>query len=212
MSIDLTQLTYNSGNNSEALKQKALQEGLLSPDIKRPSVKNPINFGGIAQAAAGPASALIGSALSGGLNSGVGSALQGLGSIASAIPGPWGAAASAGLNIIGGVTNKLFGAKFNDENIANIQSGIDAARGYQLDSNMSLDQLANEVSSSNQAMDFSNKYVGTDGLFSNKVAKKANALRQAQDTAFAWRSNVQDTAIRNATMNSNNNFFIFFDF
>lgn len=200
MSIDLT---YNSGNNSEALKQKALQEGLLSPDIKRPSVKNPINFGGIAQAAAGPASALIGSALSGGLNSGVGSALQGLGSIASAIPGPWGAAVSAGLNILGGVTNKLFGAKFNDENIANIQSGIDAARGYQLDSNMSLDQLANEVSSSNQAMDFSNKYVGTDGLFSNKVAKKANALRQAQDTAFAWQSNVQDNAIRNATMNSN---------
>lgn len=203
MSIDLTQLTYNSGNNSEALKQKALQEGLLSPDIKRPSVKNPINFGGIAQATAGPASALIGSALSGGLNSGVGNALQGLGSIASAIPGPWGAVASAGLNILGGVTNKLFGAKFNDENIANIQSGIDAARGYQLDSNMSLDQLANEVSSSNQAMDFSNKYVGTDGLFSNKVAKKANALRQAQNTAFAWQSNVQDNAIRNATMNSN---------
>lgn len=202
MSIDLTQLTYNFGNNSEALKQKALQEGLLSPDIKRPSVKNPINFGGIAQTAAGPASALIGSALSGGLNSGVGSALQGLGSIASAIPG-WGAVASAGLNILGGVTNKLFGAKFNDENIANIQSGIDAARGYQLDSNMSLDQLANEVSSSNQAMDFSNKYVGTDGLFSNKVAKKANALRQAQNTAFAWQSNVQDNAIRNATMNSN---------
>lgn len=202
MSIDLTQLTYNSGNNSEALKQKALQEGLLSPDIKRPSVKNPINFGGIAQTAAGPASALIGNALSGGLNSGVGSALQGLGSIASAIPG-WGAAASAGLNVLGGITNKLFGAKFNDENIANIQSGIDAARGYQLDSNMSLDQLANEVSSSNQAMDFSNKYVGTDGLLSNKVAKKANALRQAQNTAFAWQSNVQDNAIRNATMNSN---------
>lgn len=203
MSIDLTQLTYNSGNNSEALKQKALQEGLLSPDIKRPSVKNPINFGGIVQATAGPASALIGNALSGGLNSGVGSALQGLGSIASAIPGPWGAVASAGLNVLGGVTNKLFGAKFNDENIANIQSGIDAARGYQLDSNMSLDQLANEISSSNQAMDFTNKYVGTDGLFSNKVAKKANALRQAQDTAFAWQSNVQDNAIRNATMNSN---------
>lgn len=202
MSIDLTQLTYNSGNNSEALKQKALQEGLLSSNIKSPSVKNQINFGGIAQAAAGPASALIGNALSGGLNSGVGSVLQGLGSIASAIPG-WGAVASAGLNILGGVTNKLFGAKFNDKNIANIQSGIDAARGYQLDSNMSLDQLANEVSSSNQAMDFTNKYVGTDGLFSNKVAKKANALRQAQDTAFAWQSNVQDNTIRNATMNSN---------
>ena len=193
-------------NNSEyAAKQQIMSQG-KSTGIQNPGgIKstNSINFGGIAQAAAGPASALIGNALSGGLNSGVGSALQGLGSIASAIPGPWGAVASAGLNVLGGVTNKLFGAKFNDENIANIQSGIDAARGYQLDSNMSLDQLANEVSSSNQAMDFSNKYVGTDGLFSNKVAKKANALRQAQDTAFAWQSNVQDNAIRNATMNSN---------
>lgn len=193
-------------NNSEyASKQQIMSQG-KSTGIQKPGgIKstNSINFGGIAQAAAGPVSALIGSALSGGLNSGVGSALQGLGSIASAIPGPWGAVASAGLNVLGGVTNKLFGAKFNDENIANIQSGIDAARGYQLDSNMSLDQLANEVSSSNQAMDFTNKYVGTDGLFSNKVAKKANALRQAQDTAFAWQSNVQDNAIRNATMNSN---------
>lgn len=211
MSINITQPTYNFFKKSDspelqAIKQKAMSQGILKTNIQNPGdIKptNSINFGGIAQAAAGPASALIGNALSGGLNSGVGSALQGLGSIASAIPGPWGAVASAGLNILGGVTNKLFGAKFNDENIANIQSGIDAARGYQLDSNMSLDQLANEVSSSNQAMDFTNKYVGTDGLFSNKVAKKANALRQAQDTAFAWQSNVQDNAIRNATMNSN---------
>lgn len=210
MSINITQPTYNFFKKSDspelqAIKQKAMSQGILKTNIQNPGdIKptNSINFGGIAQAAAGPASALIGNALSGGLNSGVGSALQGLGSIASAIPG-WGAVASAGLNVLGGVTNKLFGAKFNDENIANIQSGIDAARGYQLDSNMSLDQLANEVSSSNQAMDFSNKYVGTDGLFSNKVAKKANALRQAQDTAFAWQSNVQDNAIRNATMNSN---------
>lgn len=205
MSTELAQLIYNFGDNSEALKQRAMSEKPLIPGIKRPKVKvkNPINFDDVAQAVAGPASALFGNVLSGGLNSEVGGILQELGSIASAIPGPWGAAASAGLNILGGVTNKLFGAKFNDENIANIQSGIDAARGYQLDSNMSLDQLANEVSSSNQAMDFSNKYVGTDGLFSNKVAKKANALRQAQDPAFAWQSNVQDNAIRNATMNSN---------
>lgn len=211
MSINITQPTYNFFKKSDspelqAIKQKAMSQGILKTNIQNPGdIKptNSINFGGIAQAAAGPASALIGNVLSGGLNSGVGNALQELGSIASAIPGPWGAAASAGLNILGGVTNKLFGAKFNDENIANIQSGIDAARGYQLDSNMSLDQLANEVASSNQAMDFTNKYVGTDGLFSNKVAKKANALRQAQDTAFAWQSNVQDNAIRNATMNSN---------
>jgi len=44
---------------------------------------------------------------------------------------------------------------------------------------MSLDSLAGEAATSNKAMEFSNKYIGTDGWFSNKVAKKANALREA---------------------------------
>lgn len=202
MSIDLTQLTYNFGNNSEALKQKALQEGLLSPDIKRPSVKNPINFGGIAQAAAGPASALIGNALSGGLNSGVGSALQGLGSIASAIPG-WGAVAGAGLNILGGITNRLFGAKFNDQNIANIQGKIDSARQLSLGENMSLDQLADISNTANQQFNFTNGYIGKDGWFSNKVAKKANKLRTELDNAYDWQNRTINNALQNTTMNNN---------
>lgn len=203
MSIDLTQLTYNSGNNSEALKQKALQEGLLSPDIKRPNVKNPINFGGIAQATAGPASALIGNALSGGLNSGVGSALQGLGSIASAIPGPWGAVASAGLNILGGITNKMFGAKFNDQNIANIQGKIDSARQLSLGENMSLDQLADISNTANQQFNFTNGYIGKDGWFSNKVAKKADKLRTELANAYDWQNRTINNALQNTTMNNN---------
>lgn len=202
MSIDLTQLTYNFGNNSEALKQKALQEGLLSSNIKRPSVKNPINFGGIAQAAAGPASALIGSALSGGLNSGVGSALQGLGSIASAIPG-WGAVVNAGLNILGGVTNRLFGAKFNDQNIANIQGKIDSARQLSLGENMSLDQLADISNTANQQFNFTNGYIGKDGWFSNEVAKKANKLRTELANAYDWQNRAINNALQNTTMNNN---------
>lgn len=203
MSIDLTQLTYNFGNNSEALKQKALQEGLLSPDIKRPSVKNPINFGGIAQATAGPASALIGNALSGGLNSGVGSALQGLGSIASAIPGPWGAATSAGLNILGGIFNRTIGAKFNDKNIANVQGKIDSARQLSLGENMSLDQLADISNTANQQFNFTNGYIGKDGWFSNKVAKKANKLRTELDNAYDWQNRTINNALQNTTMNNN---------
>lgn len=202
MSIDLTQLTYNFGNNSEALKQKALQEGLLSPDIKRITSTNP-TFGNIAQATVGPASALIGNALSGGLNSGVGSALQGLGSIASAIPGPWGAVASAGLNVLGGVTNKLFGAKFNDKNIANVQGKIDSARQLSLGENMSLDQLADISNTANQQFNFTNGYIGKDGLFSNKVAKKANKLRTELDNAYDWQNRTINNALQNTTMNNN---------
>lgn len=202
MSIDLTQLTYNFGNNSEALKQKALQEGLLSPDIKRPSIKNPINFGGIVQAAVGPASALIGNALSGGLNSGVGNALQGLGSIASAIPG-WGTVASAGLNVLGGIFNRAIGAKFNDKNIANVQGKIDSARQLSLGENMSLDQLADISNTANQQFNFTNGYIGKDGWFSNKVAKKANELRTELANAYDWQNRTINNALQNTTMNNN---------
>ena len=90
-------------NNSEyAAKQQIMSQG-KSTGIQNPGgIKstNSINFGNIAQATAGPASALIGNALSGGLNSGVGGALQGLGSIASAIPGT-GKVVGAGLNRTG---------------------------------------------------------------------------------------------------------------
>lgn len=162
-------------NNSEyAAKQQIMSQGnsngIQNPGGIKPT--NSINFGGIAQAAVGPASALIGNALSGGLNSGVGSALQGLGSIASAIPGSWGAVASAGLNILGGITNKMFGAKFNDQNIANVQGKIDSARQLSLGENMSLDQLADISNTANQQFNFTNGYIGKDGWFSNKVAKK----------------------------------------
>ena len=204
--FDLSKISYNFGGTSpEVLKQQAMQKGLLSPNIEAPTAKanTGLNFGSIAQSVAGPASAAVGSAISGGLSSGVGNALQGLSSIASAIPGPWGAVASAALNVVGGLTNRMFGAKFNEQNIANVQAGIDEAKAYQLDSNMSLDSLAGEAATSNKAMEFSNKYIGTDGWFSNKVAKKANALREAQDSAFAWQTNVQNNAAHNAVMNKN---------
>lgn len=201
MSIDLTQLTYNSGNNSEALKQKALQEGLLSSDIKRITSTNP-TFGNIAQTVAGPASALIGSALSGGLTSGVGNVFQGLGSIASAIPG-WGAVTSAGLNILGGITNKMFGAKFNDQNIANVQGKIDSARQLSLGENMSLDQLADISNTANQQFNFTNGYIGKDGWFSNKVAKKANKLRTELANAYDWQNRTINNALQNTIMNNN---------
>ena len=62
---------------------------------------NAFNSGALSPAISA-ASSIAGQGISGGLSSGVGSAMQGLGSIASAIPGPWGAIAGAGLNVLGG--------------------------------------------------------------------------------------------------------------
>ena len=51
---------------------------------------NAFNSGAL-NSVVGAASSMAGQGISGGLSSGVGNAMQGLGSIASAIPGPWGA-------------------------------------------------------------------------------------------------------------------------
>ena len=67
------------------------------------------------------------------MSSGVGDALQGLGGIASAIPGPWGAIASAGLGVASGLTNRMFGSKMNQENIAKVEANINSLNNFQSD-------------------------------------------------------------------------------
>ena len=74
-----------------------------------------------------------GNAISGGLESGAGSLISGLSGIASAIPGPWGAVASAGLGLIGGLTNRMFGSKMNTENIAKVEANINSLNNFQSD-------------------------------------------------------------------------------
>ena len=51
-----------------------------------------------------------GKAISGGLESGVGNFISGLSSVASAIPGPWGMAASTVLGLTGGFVNRSIGS------------------------------------------------------------------------------------------------------
>ena len=103
-----------------------------STPSQNPLAKKPKLFGNLGEtlksgfqsgALNGAASAIggmIGGAIGGGLESGAGNVIGSLGNIASAIPGPWGAVAGAGLNIIGGLTNRVFGSKMNKENIANV--------------------------------------------------------------------------------------------
>ena len=72
-----------------------------------------------------------GSLIGGGLQSGAGNVIQGLSGIASAIPGPWGAVASAGLGLVGGLTNRMFGSKMNTENIAKVEANINNLNNFQ---------------------------------------------------------------------------------
>lgn len=135
----------------------------------------------------------LGSALSGGMESGAGNIMQGLGSIASTIPGI-GTFVGAGLNVLGGITNGLFGSKMNKENIAKVENNIRELNSFQ--SNASdYDTLAQNWASSPTGMTFDNSFIGKQGKFSHKVDRKADELRRGVDAGKLF---VQNTLNNNA--------------
>ncbi len=136
--------------------------------------------------AAGSAVGSIGGGLlSGGMSSGAGNVLQGLSSVAAAIPGPWGAVASAGLGVLSGITNRMFGSKMNTENIAKVETNINNLKNFQSDAS-DFDTLSQTWGNTAMGTNFSNSYIGKDGWFSSKAKNKAKALRTQMEQANAW--------------------------
>ena len=119
---------------------------------------------------------MVGGAIGDGMSSGVGNAIGGLGNIASAIPGPWGAVAGTGLKVIGGLTNRAFGSKMNEGNIAEINNDINRLNNFQSNAS-SFDTLASTWGTTKLGNNFSNSYIGKDGWFSSKAKNKAKQLR-----------------------------------
>ena len=154
---------------------------------------------------AGSIGSSIGSAIGGGLHSGAGDAIGGLSKVASAIPGPWGAIASAGLGIVGGGVNALVGSKLNQENINAVNSKIGKLNSMTANAN-SFDTLSNTWGSTDFGSKFSKNYIGKDGAWSNNKAKKKwKELREKQELASAYAENTLiDNAenLAEATMNN----------
>lgn len=157
-----------------------------------------INGAAIKNAVASAAGAAVGQIggglLGGGMSSGVGDALQGLGGIASAIPGPWGAIASAGLGVASGLTNRMFGSKMNQENIAKVEANINSLNNFQSDAS-DFDALSQNWANADVGMTFNNSFIGKDGWFSNKAKNKAADLRRQVEAGNAW---VQNSLTNNA--------------
>lgn len=153
---------------------------------------------------AGIAGTAVGGLLGGGYSSGVGSAFGTLGNMASVIPGPWGTVAGAGLNVLGGITNRLFGSKLNNENISNVQNNIDALNNFT--SNASdYDTLESNILNAPGMTNFSNSYIGKDGLFSSKITNKANALRASLNQANQFKENTLNNNANNIAINQYQN-------
>ena len=81
----------------------------------------------------GAASSLLGATI-GTNNEGAGATVGGFmstaGDLAGMIPGPLGMGLSAGLKVLGGLTNKAFGYKLNKENINKIGSNINQLTSF----------------------------------------------------------------------------------
>lgn len=135
-----------------------------------------------------------GGLLSGGMTSTAGNVLSGLQGIAGAIPGPWGAVASAGLGLMSGLTNRMSGSKMNNENIAKVEANINNLNSFQ--SNASdFDTLSSNWANADVGTTFSDSFIGKDGWFSNKAKNKAASLRDQVEAGNAW---VQNTLVNNA--------------
>lgn len=141
---------------------------------------NAFNSGALS-GAIGAASSMAGQGISGGLSSGAGNAMQGLGSIASAIPGPWGAIAGAGLNIVGGLVNKAFGSQINEQAVQEAK----AANMQQSNMQFAASNTADLLDQSNFGLLGSVKKsdIGKDGWFSNKAKNLTAELNRQRGIA-----------------------------
>lgn len=127
------------------------------------------------------AGSMAGQGISGGLSSGAGNAIQGLSSIASAIPGPFGAIAGAGLNIVGGLVNKAFGSQINEQAVQEAK----AANTQQSNMQFAASNTADLLGQSDFGLLGSIKKsdIGKDGWFSNKAKNLTAELNRQREIA-----------------------------
>lgn len=129
----------------------------------------------------GAASSMAGQGISGGLSSGVGNAMQGLGSIASAIPGPWGAIAGAGLNIVGGLVNKAFGSQINEQAVQEAKAANTQQSNMQFAASNTTDLL--DQSNFGLLGNINRSDIGKDGWFSDKAKNLTAELNRQRERA-----------------------------
>lgn len=179
-------VSYNNEVNNNTNEAKKNIGTFLSTDLGK----------GITSAIGSAVGSIGGGFISNGMTSTAGNVIGGLQNIARAIPGPWGAAASAGLGVIGGLANRMFGSKMNEENIAKVEGNINQLNNFSSNAS-SYDTLASSWGNAPVGMNFDNSYIGKDGWFSHKAKNKANELRNQVTSGNLW--------VQNSLMNNANN-------
>lgn len=130
-------------------------------------------IGGIANTASSVVTGLMNPK---GNSTGVGNALQTVGSLASNIPGI-GGLVGAGVGLVGGLVNSMFGSNLNEDFINQTEGNIKNQEGYVSGASTNA-QLMSDWSSLRNIGDVSKSQVGSDGWFSNKAKKKTRELNR----------------------------------
>ena len=134
--------------------------------------------GALANAGATAVSGLINPS---GNSTGVGNAMQTIGSVASNIPGV-GGLIGAGVNMLGGVVNAAFGSKINEEFVDDTEASAKQQSGYVSGASTN-DQLLSDWSNFNNLANVTKSQVGSDGWFSSKAKREARRLNKEIDNA-----------------------------
>ena len=124
--------------------------------------------------------ALVGTLLDHGMESKAGDAIQQLGNVAAAIPGPWGAIAGGALNLIGGAVSGIFGHQLNEGAVKQADAAINNANNLKFTASNTSDLinqgnfgLVNHVDGT----------FGKDGWASNFIKNKEADYNSQIDTA-----------------------------
>ena len=134
------------------------------------------NIGAISTAAGG----IVGSAIGDGYSSQEGNILNTVGDIGGMIPGPWGAAIGGGAKLVGGLVNRAFGTKANQEALNAANQGTNYLSNFE--SNAS---NFDDVRGPQTVAAVSDAYKG--GWFSKSKARRKNAeLRRQRLIAQDW--------------------------
>ena len=129
------------------------------------------------------AATAIGGLLAGNNKTGVGSAMQTVGSLASNIPGV-GGLIGAGVNLVGGLVNAAFGSNINEEFVNQTEAQARQQSNY-LSGASDNASLLSDWSNMTFLGDVNKSDVGSDGWFSNKAGRETNRLNTLIDEANA---------------------------
>lgn len=145
------------------------------------------NMEAISTAAGG----IVGSAIGDGYSSQEGNILNTVGDIGGMIPGPWGAAIGGGAKLVGGLVNRAFGTKVNQEALNEINQGTNYLSSF-----VSNASSFDDVKGPQTVAAVSDAYKG--GWFSKGKARRKNAeLRRQRLIAQDWANRSVENNIDN---------------